>query len=49
MTRWKTFAGRALVLLVLCALALQGAFALRIGAMAFIDPQSTSFQRSEAW
>ena len=24
-------------------------FALRIGAMAFVDPQSTSFQRSEAW
>jgi monofunctional biosynthetic peptidoglycan transglycosylase len=25
------------------------AFALRVGAMAFMDPQSTSFQRSEAW
>jgi monofunctional biosynthetic peptidoglycan transglycosylase len=38
-----------LALGLLCLLALQASFALRIGAMAFIDPQSTSFQRSEAW
>ena len=36
-------------LLLLCLLALQLSFALRIAAMAWIDPQSTSFQRSEAW
>ena len=36
-------------LLLLCLLALQASFALRIAAMAWIDPQSTSFQRSEAW
>ncbi len=42
-------ARRLLALALLCLLALQASFALRIGAMAFIDPQSTSFQRSEAW
>ena len=42
-------ARRLLALGLLCLLALQASFALRIGAMAFIDPQSTSFQRSEAW
>ncbi len=36
-------------LLLLCLLALQASFALRIAAMAWIAPQSTSFQRSEAW
>jgi monofunctional biosynthetic peptidoglycan transglycosylase len=36
-------------LLLLCLLALQASFALRIAAMAWIDPQSTAFQRSEAW
>jgi len=36
-------------LLLLCLLALQLSFALRIAAMAWIAPQSTSFQRSEAW
>ena len=40
---------RLLALLLLCLLALQASFALRIAAMAWIDPQSTSFQRSEAW
>jgi monofunctional glycosyltransferase len=38
-----------LALVLLCLLALQLGFALRIAAMAWIDPQSTSFQRSEAW
>ena len=42
-------AWRFVALLVLCALALQLYFALRIAAMAWLDPQSTSFQRSEAW
>jgi monofunctional biosynthetic peptidoglycan transglycosylase len=40
---------RGLALLLLCALALQLSFALRIGAMALLDPESTTFQRSEAW
>lgn len=40
---------RLAALLLLCLLALQASFALRIAAMAWIDPQSTSFQRSEAW
>ena len=40
---------RWLLLLVLAGLALQLFFVLRIAAMAWIDPQSTSFQRSEAW
>ena len=40
---------RLLALVALCVLALQASFALRIGAMAFVDPQSTSFQRSEVW
>ncbi len=45
----KKHALRALALLALCLLALQLGFALRIATMNFIDPQSTSFQRSEAW
>lgn len=40
---------RLLVLLALCALALQAVFALRIAAMAWIAPASTAFQRSELW
>jgi len=36
--------------LVVCAfVALQLFFVLRIAAMAVVDPESTSFQRSEAW
>ncbi len=42
-------ARRLLALLLLCLVALQLSFALRIAAMAWIAPQSTSFQRSEAW
>ena len=42
-------AGRLLALLLLCVLALQLSFALRIVAMNWVDPQSTGFQRSEAW
>lgn len=38
-----------LLCLLLAAIALQLFFVARIGAMAFIDPGSTAFQRSEAW
>ena len=40
---------RWLVLLGLAVLALQLFFVLRIAAMVIVDPQSTSFERSEAW
>ena len=36
-------------LLLLCLLALQVVFVARIALMALISPQSTTFQRSEAW
>jgi monofunctional biosynthetic peptidoglycan transglycosylase len=38
-----------LLLLAWCALALQLALVLRIALMAWVDPRSTSFQRSEIW
>ena len=41
--------GRLLGLLLLSLLALQVYFLLRIALMTLVDPQSTSFQRSEAW
>ncbi|MFT3664386.1 transglycosylase domain-containing protein [Piscinibacter sp.] len=41
--------GRLLALFVLSVLALQLYFAARIALMAVVDPQSTTFQRSEAW
>ena len=40
---------RLVVLWVLAALALQLYFLARIALMAVVDPQSTTFQRSEAW
>ena len=40
---------RWIALLLLATLALQLFFLMRIALMAHIDPQSTSFQRSEAW
>jgi monofunctional biosynthetic peptidoglycan transglycosylase len=43
------FLKRWLVLSLLAALLLQIFFAGRIALMAAIDPQSTAFQRSEAW
>jgi monofunctional biosynthetic peptidoglycan transglycosylase len=49
MKSWRRQVLRLLALLALCTLALQAGFALRIGAMAFVDPRSTTFQRSEAW
>ena len=42
-------AWRIVALVLLSALALQLYFVLRIAAMRLIDPQSTTFQRSEAW
>ncbi|HSI48337.1 MAG TPA: transglycosylase domain-containing protein [Ideonella sp.] len=47
-TAWGQLA-RLLALLVLSAVALQLYFLLRVALMLLIDPQSTSFQRSEAW
>jgi monofunctional biosynthetic peptidoglycan transglycosylase len=41
--------GRFLALLLIALLALQLWFVLRIALMAVLDPQSTTFQRSEAW
>ena len=46
---WRTQVVRALALLLLSALALQGYFLARVALMAVVDPQSTAFQRSEAW
>ena len=40
---------RLLGLLLVCALALQLVFALRIALMALVDPASTTVERSEAW
>jgi monofunctional biosynthetic peptidoglycan transglycosylase len=40
---------RLTVLLLLAGVALQLFFVGRIAAMALVDPQSTTFQRSEAW
>ena len=42
-------AWRLVALLLLCALALQLYFLLRIALMTLVDPQSSAFQRSEAW
>jgi monofunctional glycosyltransferase len=46
---WARHLLRGLALLVLCTLALQATFALRIALMRYVDPASTTFQRSEAW
>jgi len=46
---WRKHALRLAALLLLCLLALQAGFALRIAAMAIFDPASSTFQRSEAW
>jgi monofunctional biosynthetic peptidoglycan transglycosylase len=42
-------AGRLIALLLLSFVALQLYFVARIALMAVLDPQSTTFQRSEAW
>ncbi len=49
MKAWRANGLRLLAIVALCVVALQLSFALRIGAMAFVNPQSTSFQRSEVW
>jgi monofunctional glycosyltransferase len=46
---WQRHTLRLLLLLALCTLALQLVFVARIALMAVLDPQSTTFQRSEAW
>ena len=47
MTPWRRHALRVIALLLLSLLALQMAFLLRIALMLVLDPQSTTFQRSE--
>jgi monofunctional glycosyltransferase len=42
-------ASRMVALLLLSALALQLYFLVRVALMTVVDPQSTSFERSEAW
>ncbi|MEK8049793.1 transglycosylase domain-containing protein [Ideonella sp. DXS22W] len=46
---WRSTLWRVLALLLLAALSLQLYFAARIALMALLDPQSTTFERSEAW
>jgi monofunctional glycosyltransferase len=46
---WLHHLLRGGALLLLCLLALQIVFALRIAVMRVLAPQSTSFQRSEVW
>ncbi len=46
---WTGHALRLVALVALAGVALQIVFAARIALMAVVDPQSTSFQRSEAW
>lgn len=41
--------GRFVALAVIAFVALQAYFALRVAMMIVVDPQSTTFQRSEAW
>ena len=49
MTHWLRAWTRWLALVVLCGLGLQVFFLARIASMRYIDPVSTTFQRSEAW
>jgi monofunctional glycosyltransferase len=51
MTRpaWLRQGLRMVLLVLLCAFSLQLVFAVRVAMMVVVDPQSTSFQRSEAW
>ena len=46
---WTSQWLRAVLLLLLCGVSLQLYFVARIGLMAVLAPQSTAFQRSEAW
>lgn len=47
--RWARGVLRAAGWMLASAVLLQGVFAARIAVMAAVDPQSTAFQRSEAW
>ena len=47
--QWLQHLQRIAMLLLLCTVALQIVFVARIALMAVLDPQSTTFQRSEAW
>ena len=47
--QWLQHLQRIAMLLLLCTVALQIFFVARIALMAVLDPQSTTFQRSEAW
>lgn len=49
MKRLLTALWRTIALVVVCGVALQLSFVLRVAAMNVVDPQSTSFQRSEIW
>jgi monofunctional glycosyltransferase len=46
---WHKDLARLALLVLVCSVALQIYFAVRIGLMAILDPQSTTFQRSEVW
>jgi len=46
---WLQHGLRLLMLLVLCTVALQVVWLARVAMMRVLDPQSTSFQRSEIW
>ena len=46
---WLRHGLRLLLLLVLCTLALQMVWLARVAMMRVLNPQSTSFQRSEIW
>ena len=46
---WLQHLLRIVLLLLLCVVALQVVFAARIALMNVLAPQSTTFQRSEAW
>jgi monofunctional biosynthetic peptidoglycan transglycosylase len=46
---WRRQALRFVALLALCTVALQLVFVARVALMNVVDPQSTTFQRSEAW
>jgi monofunctional glycosyltransferase len=49
MSAWLRGITRWLMLIILSALALQLYFVLRVALMIVVDPQSTTFQRSEMW
>ena len=47
--QWQQHLLRLLMLVLLCALCLQLVWLSRVALMRVLDPQSTSFQRSEIW